>query len=412
MGSSLRTKFDPSPMDKEVLLAYHCLPFLVNKSIIETRFKTHYNGNMSNEIPNEIATDISKKAEREVKKFFNRHPLIWILAILVIATVLFILTPTSNPLAQEEATTDISIDEALALPAFSNTDIIVQHTGYTLSYAEEYEQPYWVAYVLTADKVFSTNSERQDNFHEDPYIPTGSATLADYKGSGYDRGHLIPAADQKWSEEAMNDSFYLSNMSPQVGSFNRGIWAKLESVVRTFAAQNQVIYVVTGPVLTDGPYERIGINEVAVPNYYYKAILDYEGDEHKAIGFLLKNEGSSADLTTFAVSIDYLEEVTGLDFFPALPDDEEDILEASYDVTLWDFSDFNASTLATKYGYNLSLGEYTVPVETTQAQPETFTQYVLYFLYENFGAYKIEIISWCEDAIAKVKNTFATASST
>ena len=89
----------------------------------------------------------------------------------------------------------------------------MEHTGYTLNYCEEYEQPYWVAYVLTADEVFSSNSERDDNFHEDPSIPTGSATLADYKGSGYDRGHMIPAADLKWSEQAMDDSFYLSNMS-------------------------------------------------------------------------------------------------------------------------------------------------------------------------------------------------------
>lgn len=334
----------------------------------------------------------------------KRHPIIWILAILVIATVIFILTPTTNPLTQKaESTQEGGIDESLALPAFSKSDIIVQHTGYTLNYAEDYEQPYWVAYVLTADKVFSTNSERQDNFHEDPYIPTGSATLADYKGSGYDRGHLIPAADQKWSEQAMDDSFYLSNMSPQVGSFNRGIWAKLESVVRTFAAQNQAICVVTGPVLTDGPYETIGVNEVAVPNYYYKAILDYSGDEHKAIGFLLKNEGSNAALTTFAVSIDYLEEVTGLDFFPALPDDEEELLEASYDVTLWDFSEFNTKTTAAKYGYDLSTGGYSGPVETTKAEPETFTEYVRYFLYENFSGYKIQIISWYEETFAKAK---------
>lgn len=354
-----------------------------------------------------MSTDVPKKAKqnakRQVKKSFNRHPLIWILVILAIATALFILTPTTNPLTQKaQSTTESAIDETLALPAFSNTDIIVQHTGYTLSYAEEYEQPYWVAYVLTADKVFSNSSTRQDNFREDPYVPTGSATLADYKGSGYDRGHLIPAADQKWSEQAMDDSFYLSNMSPQVGSFNRGIWAKLESVVRTFAAQNQTICVVTGPVLTDGPYESIGINQVAVPNYYYKAILDYSGDEHKAIGFLLKNEGSSADLTSFAVSIDYLEELTGLDFFPALPDDEEEVLEASFDVTLWDFSEFNAKTTAAKYGYDLSSGGYTQPVETTKAQPKTPTEYVLYFLYENFAEYKITVLSWFQTLTSRV----------
>ena len=341
--------------------------------------------------------EAKKAVKREVKKSFKKHPIRWIIALLVVATVLFIFTPTTNPLTKTaQTTTEGSTDEALALPAYSKSDIIVQHTGYTLNYCEEYEQPYWVAYVLTADEVFSSNSERADNFHEDSSIPTGSATLADYKGSGYDRGHMVPAADLKWSAQAMDDSFYLSNMSPQVGSFNRGIWADLESAVRTFAAQNQSICVVTGPVLTDGPYETIGSNEVAVPHYYFKAILDYTGDEHKAIGFLLKNEGSNEDLTTFAVSIDELEEVTGFDFFPSLPDSEEKVLEASYDVTLWDFSEFNAKKTAQKYGYDLDSMGYTEPVETTKSEPETPIEYVLYFLYEHFATYKLKIIAWFE----------------
>ncbi len=353
---------------------------------------------MSKFLSKKAKREAKKAVKREVKKSFKKHPFRWILGLLILAAIIFLLTPTTNPLTKKtQVATESSVDEALALPAYSKSDIIVQHTGYTLNYCEEYEQPYWVAYVLTADEVFATNAERDDNFHEDSSIPTGSATLADYKGSGYDRGHLIPAADQKWSAQAMDDSFYLSNMSPQVGSFNRGIWADLESVVRTFAAQNQAICVVTGPVLTDGPYKTIGVNEVAVPNYYYKAILDYTGDEHKAIGFLLKNEGSEAALTTFAVSIDQLEEVTGLDFFTSLPDDEEKVLEASFDVTLWDFSEFNTKTTAKKYGYDLTSGAFTEPVESTKASPETPLEYVLYFLYENFAGYKLKIIAWVKN---------------
>ena len=358
---------------------------------------------MSKFLSKKAKREAKKAVKREVKKSFKKHPFRWLLALLVVAVLIFIFTPTINPLTTKtETTSESDLDEALALPAYSKTDIIVQHTGYTLNYCEEYEQPYWVAYVLTADEVFSSNSERNDNFHEDPSIPTGSATLADYKGSGYDRGHMIPAADLKWSEQAMDYSFYLSNMSPQVGSFNRGIWADLEATVRTFAAQNQAICVVTGPVLTDGPYESIGTNEVAVPHYYFKAILDYTGDEHKAIGFLLKNEGSNADLTTFAVSIDQLEEVTGFDFFPSLPDDEEEVLEASYDVTLWDFSQFNSKTTAQKYGYDLDSMTYSQPAETTKDAPETPTEYVLYFLYEHFAGYKLKIIAWVEKTASKL----------
>ena len=370
-----------------------------------------YTGAMSKLITNSTKRKAKKAIKSEAKKSFKKHPVRWIIALVVVAALIFILTPTTNPLTTKtETATEARTDEALALPAYSKSDIIVEHTGYTLNYCEEYEQPYWVAYVLTADEVFSSNSERADNFHEDPSIPTGSATLADYKGSGYDRGHMIPAADLKWSEQAMDDSFYLSNMSPQVGSFNRGIWADLESAVRTFAAQNQSICVVTGPVLTDGPYETIGSNEVAVPHYYFKTILDYTGDEHKAIGFLLANEGSSADLTTFAVSIDELEELTGFDFFPALPDSEEEVLEASFDVTLWDFSEFNAKKTAQKYGYDLDSMTFTQPAQTTKSEPETPVEYVLYFLYENFASYKIKLIAWVQQLVSN-KQTGASFTS-
>lgn len=344
--------------------------------------------------------DAVKKAKstvkRKAKRSMKKHPWIWALVIVALVAAIFILTPTQNPLSSTiQFQEGGEIDEELALPAYSKTDVVVQHTGYTLCYSEEDEQPYWVAYVLTADEVFADNAQRADNFHEDPSIPTGSATLADYKGSGYDRGHMVPAADLKWSEQAMDDSFFMSNMSPQAGALNRGVWADLESVVRTFAAQNQAICVVTGPVLTDGPYKKIGDNEVSVPNYYFKAILDYTAPEYKAIGFLLANEGSKEELESFAVTIDELEELTGLDFFPRLPDEEEKALESSFDVSLWDFSPFNASKIAKKYGYDLETGSYDfsgATVSSANAQPQNAQEHVLYFLYSNFGQYKIMVI--------------------
>jgi endonuclease G len=134
----------------------------------------------------------------------------------------------------------------------------------------------------------------------------------------------------------MSGSFYMSNMSPQVGDFNRGIWSKLEATVRNFADTEGAVYVVTGPVLTDGPYKTIGKNKVSVPNAYYKVVLDYQEPEYKAIGFVLPNEGSKKDLQTFTTSIDEVEELTGLDFFHRLKDTEENELEASFDVSQWD----------------------------------------------------------------------------
>ena len=230
----------------------------------------------------------------------------------------------------------------LELPAPVPGEQIIEHTGYTLSYNEQYEVASWVAYELTKDEVLGEGS-REDSFKPDPAVLTGSASLSDYSKSGYDRGHLAPAADFKWSDEAMSDTFYLSNMTPQTGAFNRGIWADLESVVRTFAYDNGSVYVVTGPVLTDGPYDTIGANKVAVPKQFYKVILDYTEPELKAIGFVLPNEKSDKRLQSYAMSVDEVEEITGLDFFPALPDKEEEKLEASFDVSLWSFNKFYAN---------------------------------------------------------------------
>jgi len=219
-------------------------------------------------------------------------------------------------------------------PAYTTNDAIVEHQHYTLSYNEKYEQANWVAYTLTADHLNNAKFKRKDNFKSDPDIITGSATIDDYKKSGYDRGHLAPAADFSWTEEGMDESFYMSNMSPQVPGFNRGIWKVLEEQVRDWAKKNNTLYIVTGPYI-DKKTDKIGKNKVCVPQYYYKAILDITEPEIKSIGFLLKNEKSSEDIMTFAMSIDQLEEFTGLDFFPLIPDDLEDKLERELNKSLW-----------------------------------------------------------------------------
>ncbi|MGE4584511.1 MAG: DNA/RNA non-specific endonuclease [Sphaerochaeta sp.] len=269
----------------------------------------------------------------------GKRLLILLLVLLALWVLTLIFAPSETTYVQE---TSAGIPD-LELPAHENTDMLVTHPGYTLLYDEQFEQARWVAYYLSRDELYGSY-ERGDDFRSDPSIPTGSANLEDYKGSGYDRGHLIPAADLSWSEEAMSGSFFLSNMSPQEGSFNRGIWSELEATVRNFADTEGGVYVVTGPVLTDGPYKTIGKSKVAVPKEYYKVILDYQEPERKAIGFLLPNEGSKKDLKSFATSVDHVEEVTGLDFFPKLPDPLEKQLERSYDVSQWQFEAFQASS--------------------------------------------------------------------
>lgn len=219
-------------------------------------------------------------------------------------------------------------------PAYSATDAVIERPYYTIRYNEEHEQAMWVAYKLVADSLAQPTFDRKDDFREDTRVRTGSASLADYKGSGYDRGHLAPAADFSYDEFALSQSFYMSNMSPQDPSFNRGIWKKLEDQVRDWAKANNAIYVVTGPVLNK-KFKTIGKNEVSVPEYYYKIVLDIEKPEVKAIAFLMKNEKSSAELSSFVVTIDEIEKLTQLDFFPSIPDELENALEATKQPAKW-----------------------------------------------------------------------------
>ncbi len=230
----------------------------------------------------------------------------------------------------------------LELPHYTNDSEIIQHTGYALKYNEHFEQSEWVAYQLTIEEV-NGKYEQSNNFRKDPHVSTGSAALKDYKGSGYDRGHLIPASDMRWSLDAMSASFYMSNMSPQDPNFNRGIWKKLEELIRSWAVENKEIYVVTGPVLTDGPYQTIGVNKVAIPKHYYKVILDYLEPEIKAIGFILPNTKGSYPLSQYAVTVDKVEHITDIDFFYILSDDVEAMLESELDLSLWSLNGFKTS---------------------------------------------------------------------
>ena len=223
--------------------------------------------------------------------------------------------------------------DRMEIPKTGACDHVVYHTGYALLYDEIHEQPAWVAYELTKEETVS-QFKRENKFITDPDVKTGTATNADYAKSGYDRGHLAPAADMEWSEITMKESFYFSNMSPQRPEFNRGIWKKLEDLMRDWAVENEKIYIVTGPILTPG-LPTIGHNQVSVPQYFYKVVLDYTEPDIKGIGFILANEGSSQPLTTFAVSIDSVEKFSGLDFFPTLPDNVETSIEKNYSTKSW-----------------------------------------------------------------------------
>ena len=226
-----------------------------------------------------------------------------------------------------------NVIENVEIPDYPVEAEVVKHTAYSFQYNEEHEQADWVAYTLI-DNMLNNEIERSDDFRVDTMVSTGSAELSDYRRSGYDRGHLAPAADMKITDETMSESFFMSNMSPQKPGFNRGVWKKLEQKVRDWASIYDTLYVVTGPVLEEG-LETIGENEVSIPNKYYKALLVYKIDLQTGIGFVLENESSSEELKNFAVTIDSVEKLTSIDFFEKLPDGFENQIESTLKMSDW-----------------------------------------------------------------------------
>ena len=208
--------------------------------------------------------------------------------------------------------------------------------NYVVCYRESYEQAEWAAYCLEKEELVK-NASRGDDFRADPEITTGSATLADYKKSGYDRGHLAPAADFAFSEEAMSESFFLSNMSPQAPGLNREIWQYLEGQVRTWADRFGKVYVITGPVLEKPAeaYDSIGENQVSIPEFYYKVLLVPTHESLMSIGFIIPNKKCKDTFWDYAVTIDEVERRTGLDFYSLLDDHLEDKLESEYALENW-----------------------------------------------------------------------------
>lgn len=230
------------------------------------------------------------------------------------------------------------------LPVPSND--LVKHTYYTLSYNEKYEQANWVYYLLTDSMVIKGGSERSNKFKVDKLVSTGSAKTADYTKSGYDRGHLCPAADMDFNPVAMEESFLMSNICPQAPEFNRGIWKELETEVRKWAIKEHKIYVVTGPVFADNK-GIIGADKVLVPGYFFKIIYE-ETVEPKIIAFVFPNRKSDRPITDFAVPVDEAEKLTGFDFFSQLPDEIENKLESRVDFSVWFDGHVNPEPVATK----------------------------------------------------------------
>ena len=215
----------------------------------------------------------------------------------------------------------------------NTTNAVYTHNTYTLSYAEEFEQAEWVAYYLDKEDIKYINYKRP-LFEVDHEVITGSAHWRNFKNSGYNKGHLLPAGDRRASYEEFEETFLTSNISPQKYKFNSGIWNRLEQKVRYWAGKYDGLYVVTAGVLSSD-LETIGYENVAVPKYFYKVLLT--NDKTRMIGFLVPHKDSNKPLYEFVVSVDSIEKMTGLDFFSELEDTLESQLESNSSYKDWSF---------------------------------------------------------------------------
>lgn len=213
----------------------------------------------------------------------------------------------------------------------STTNQVIEHSTFYLSYSENHEQAEWVAYELKPEHI-SGGKHKRPHFIQDPKVSTESAHWNNYKNSGYTRGHLLPAGDRTFSKEAYDETFYTSNISPQLYEFNTGIWNSLEMKVRNFAKKNGKVYVVTGGILTDN-LKTIGKEKVAVPDYFYKILLYDEGKQYKMLAYLIPHEEEvRKSLNDYTVTTDSIETLTGIDFFHFLEDKVEDDLESKIEI--------------------------------------------------------------------------------
>ncbi len=219
----------------------------------------------------------------------------------------------------------------------SQSDALLCRTGFALSHDSATKSPRWVAQRMTPERLVAA-VPRSDRFLPDPDLPKGQrAELEDYRASGYDRGHMAPAADMRWSAQAMRESFYLSNMAPQIGAgLNRGIWSELESRIRQWVERRGELFIFTGPVF-ETPVtkaQRIGPNAVAVPTHFYKIVFDPVRIE--TIAFVIPNAAQQGRrLEEFITSVRDIEQRTGLDFLNRITPNVQALIEEAVPAGLW-----------------------------------------------------------------------------
>lgn len=276
------------------------------------------------------------------KKSRSNYKLGYIIVLIVLIPIIYgvylYYQQTDRPQNNESQTNEslhFFFDNDLQTPIslIPRQEQIIHHTGYIVSYNKDLKLPNWVSYELTREET-KGKEKRSNRFITDPLVKGLIATNADYARSGYDKGHMAPAADMKWSPQAMEASFYFSNICPQHPQLNRRSWKKLEEKIRDWAIADSAIIIICGPIITKQP-KTIGKNKVAVPQQFFKVVLSPFAKPMRAIGFLFNNRQAVEPLSTYAVTIDSIERLTNMDFFAPLPDEIENKIETEANYFQW-----------------------------------------------------------------------------
>ena len=232
-----------------------------------------------------------------------------------------------------------SVNLLLGIP--SESDQMIDRSGFALGYSKSRRQALWVSYILTAEHLNSPQVKRSNKFRPDPLLKFTPVRPQQYNRTGFDRGHLAPASDMTYSHETMEQSFYMTNISPQLPACNRGIWKRIETQIRAWARQESRLYVITGPVFT-GESRFMKNTDISIPDAFYKVALDMT-PPMKMIAFLVPNRASKKPIRSFVVTVDEVEAITGMNFFSNLDDPVENELEKTADITGWQADDSSAT---------------------------------------------------------------------
>lgn len=237
-----------------------------------------------------------------------------------------------NSIASE--TKDKALDIDIPAPLVNTSEQILYRKSYIVSYNKDTKMPNWVAWHLTSNHTMGEYRRPGNAFHEDLDVPAPRANNNDYKGSGWSRGHMCPAGDNKWDPEAMYESFLLSNVCPQNMNLNSGVWNQIEITCRTWAERYGDVYIVCGPILFNKEHETIGMTQVVVPEAFFKVVLCLNG-EPKGIGFICRNTEGNRRKDLYVNSISQVERVTKIKFFPHLNKEIADIVKSQTDLSIW-----------------------------------------------------------------------------